>query len=48
MVASADMFYITIDYKACFTLMKQTQMQKQKQKQKQRNVTISRSKQLRV
>ena len=26
MVASADMFYITIDYKACFTLMQQTQM----------------------
>ena len=26
MVASADMFYIAIDYKACFTVMKQTQM----------------------
>ena len=26
MVASADMFYIAIDYKACFTLLKQTQM----------------------
>ena len=26
MVASADMFYIAIDYKAYFTLLKQTQM----------------------
>ena len=26
MVASADMFYIAIDYKASFTVMKQTQM----------------------